>query len=106
MVSDNNLDLVVEESPATRSPALRVQPLRLCHVRPRQPEAESRAAARPGFEPHVAAVLDHRLAREREPDAETVAFAGRDKGLEELRTDLGRDAGAVVLDMRDHRIAL
>ena len=75
----------------------------LCDVRARQPETEARAAARLRFHPHVAAVIQHRLPRERQPQPQPVALAGADEGLEQLRADLRRDAGPVVFHVHHYR---
>jgi len=62
----------------------------------RQPEHEARAMTRLGFHPHVAAMIEDGLPRKRESQTQAIALAGADKWLEQMLTDLERDARPVV----------
>src|SRR5579864_4538314 len=70
----------------------------------RQTEKEMRAAARLGLHPHIAAVIENRLAREREAQAQAVLFAGADERLKQVLADLRRDARAAVRNLDNHAV--
>src|SRR5690348_9608555 len=63
-----------------------------------------RAASRLGLHPHIAAMIENRLARERETQAQAVLLAGADERLKQVLADLRRDARAAVRNLDNHAV--
>ena len=59
-----------------------------------------------GFHPHIAPMIENSLPRKREPQTQAVAFAGADKWLEQMFTDLWRDARPGVFYLNEGALTL
>src|SRR5206468_3767415 len=64
-------------------------------------EAEAGPASGLRLDPHIAAVLHDGLPSQGQTKSQSVALAGGDERLEELRADFGCNAGPVVCHMHD-----
>src|SRR5581483_7677307 len=67
----------------------------------RENDEESRSRPRPGVRPHFSAVVQNRLARQRQAETRAILLAGAGKGLEEPVPDFGGNARPGVRDPND-----
>src|SRR5207253_1022249 len=72
----------------------------------RKAKKEPRALSGSRLDPHIAAVFQDGLPRERESKAEAVALARADERLKQLGANLRRDAGSVVADFDERRVTI